>query len=316
MTTQLDFPRTTFAEAAMHMPGPVFAAVDGAQFENLPALLKGAGLFFRSLFLGHADEEAEKVGPWFVDLSQPSAMESFLAVLGEKPAAVLWSCPSGETALYRHLRGLNMAIVPMLRDDAPERDAGAVRPAEDYREEHVLFRHFDPRVLAQVLPVLDEGQFARVLGPAHLIALPREGGGKPRFAPALEHSVVVPRGPLRLRPEQMDEISDIRVQASRKRIAAFLKENGSDLIPGLTDEMAWRVALESEPSAKALGIETERGQARWAYVMLLSHGKAAQTKEVTDYIRSGERSPDEQVKSLITYTADALRSGPSGGQAR
>jgi DNA-directed RNA polymerase specialized sigma24 family protein len=56
----VNFPASTFAEAAVHMPGPVFAAMDGAQFDDLPALLKGAGLARRSLFLGHADKKLKK----------------------------------------------------------------------------------------------------------------------------------------------------------------------------------------------------------------------------------------------------------------
>lgn len=310
MATQLDFPRSTFAEAAAHMPGPVFAAIDGAQFENLPALLKGAGLFFRSLFLGHADEEAEKVGPWFVDLSQPSAIESFLAVLGEKSAAVLWSCPSGETALYRHLRGLNMAIVPMLRDDAPERDEGAVRPSEDYREEHVLFRHFDPRVLTQVLPVLDEGQFARVLGPAALIALPREGSGKPHVAPALETEVIVPQGALRLRPEQIEEISDVRAQKSRRKIMAYLRDVAPDETSSLDDRRLYALVMKSERSGKEMGLTTERALGKWAYLSLGSNGQIRHADGVREFITQSNASPDRQMDIFMdSLIAGARRMG-------
>src|SRR5262249_38934163 len=119
MAFSVNFPASTFAEAAVHVPGPVFAAVDGAQFDDLPALLKEAGLPHRSLFLGHADEAAEKVGPWFVDLTPGGAAEKLGALIGDRPAAVLWSCSSGEAALYRHLRGLNMAVVPLFLDHPP-----------------------------------------------------------------------------------------------------------------------------------------------------------------------------------------------------
>ena len=43
-----------------------------------------------------------------------------------EPAAVFWSCPAGEPALWRHLRTLNKANIPTWAaagKDAPESDA-------------------------------------------------------------------------------------------------------------------------------------------------------------------------------------------------
>ena len=59
-----------------------------------------------------------------------------------------------------------------------------------------------PRVLIQVLPVLDEGQFARVLGGAALLVMAGEDG-RVVEAPALTHEVLAPQGPLRLTIEQV-----------------------------------------------------------------------------------------------------------------
>jgi hypothetical protein len=71
-------------------------------------------------------------------------------------------------------------------------------------------------------------------------------------------------------------------------------------------------ALASETSAGELGIETERGRARWAYVMMLSDGKAADIKEVRSFIQNGEAGPDAQVKALMGHTIAALRDGSAG----
>ena len=61
-----------------------------------------------------------------------------------------------------------------------------------------------------------------------------------------------------------------------------------------------------------MGIETGRGRARWAYVMMLSDGRAADIKEVRGFIQNGPASPDEQVSALMKHTAAALRDGPAG----
>lgn len=299
----------SLADVLLAMAGPVFAAIDGAQFDDVAALMKSASIACRSLFLDITDAEVQAAGPWLARLDTAAAIDRLLAALGNKPAAVFWFCPAGETALYRHLRTLYVVIVPLLRDEAPERDEAEMRPASDFKDTRVFFRHYDPRVLPQVLTALDEGQFMRVLGPASLVVFPAEGGGKPRRAPALDHSVVVPSGPLRLRPEQMDRIADIRAKQSRRRIASFLMEQGAELDPRITDAAAMRMVEASEPSARALGIETESGQARWAYAMMITGGKAAELPEVTRYIRSGRDSPDGQVERLLGHAADALRTG-------
>ena len=145
-------------------PGQGFAVVDGARFENLPALCKAHRLFARSLFLDHADIEVEKAGPWLIGLAQaPDATERLLGLVGKEPAAVYWCCDMGEAILYRHLRTLNMARVPSWSADG---EAGPPDPSAATTYQTVMFRHYDPRVLGSIMPVLDAAQFARVLGPA------------------------------------------------------------------------------------------------------------------------------------------------------
>ncbi|WP_414833994.1 hypothetical protein [Afifella sp. YEN Y35] len=76
---------------------------------------------------------------------------------------------------------------------------------------------------------------------------------------------------------------------------------------GVNDDFVRGVTLARENSADELGIRTERGRARWATVMVVSDGKAAEMPEVRDYVRGG--NPDERVKSLIGHAVDALRFG-------
>ena len=298
----------TLASVLSSFAKPVFAVLDGGRFDDLPADLAAAGVAARSLFLEHADAEVEKAGPWLAEW-QDGANGAFLISLAlERPCAVFWSCPVGETVLWRHLRTLNRAIVPR-ESRAPEPGEGGPGEAPvPAGTETVLFRHWDPDVLAMLLPLLDEGQFARVLGPAAALALHApDHGGLGRAYP-MEGAPEPPRGMLRLTAGQMDGLRADMVAASRRRVAGFLKDNVPPGGSGVDAGFFHRVALHSEPSAKALGIETERGRARWAYLMMLSNGKAAQAPEVTAFLRQGA-SADEQVKALVGHTAQALRTG-------
>jgi hypothetical protein len=91
-----------------------------------------------------------------------------------------------------------------------------------------------------------------------------------------------------------------------------LKGNIPPHFSGTDDEFLWGATVASEKTADELGTEIERGRARWAYVMMLSDGKAAGLPEVRGFIRNGSASPDEQVSALMKHTAQALRDGSAG----
>ena len=85
-----------------------------------------------------------------------------------------------------------------------------------------------------------------------------------------------------------------------------------DHFSGVDDAFLWGAALASKKSSDGLGIETERGRARWAYVMMLSDGRAADIKEVRGFIQNGPAGPDAQVSALMKHTAQSLRNGSAG----
>jgi len=296
----------TLAAAVDRLPPPRFAVLDGGLFDDLPGDLARQGIACRSLFRPHADPEVGLAGPWLVALAEERIRAHVERLAAERPCAVFWSCAAGEPALWRHLRTVNQVLIPA--EEAPE--SGRRPPSE-----RVLFRHWDPNVLASVLPLLDPAQFARVLGPAQAMAMHAPDYGGIRRVPRPPDLPAPPRGPLRLSPAQMEELRAAMVHASRLRIARFLKGRMPPDAVGITDEFLWRATLASERSAAELGIRTEQGRARWAYVMVLSGGKAATLPEVRGFVRSGEASPDRQVRALIQHTADALRVYGARGEA-
>lgn len=286
------------------MTGPVSVVLDGGAFDDLPRMLRDEGISSRSLFLEGAAADLRLAGPWLVDVSAVP-VRSYIEWLDAKNAcAVYWSSPTGTEALYRHLRTVNEVMIPL-----EDKVGNPSQPANSSNYERVLFRHWDPNVLGAILPILTRPQLARFLGPADCVVFnaPDYGGVKRVKAPP--DLPTPPLGPLRIEPNQMERLKAAMLHSSRLRIARFLKANAPPHFTGLNDDFFWGATLASEVTADDLGIKTERGRACWAYVMVLSDGKAAELPDVRNFISEKDTTPDKQVKLLIGHTADAIRSG-------
>jgi len=83
----------------------------------------------------------------------------------------------------------------------------------------------------------------------------------------------------------MDRLKAVLRHTSRVRIARFLKAHPPPATSGIDDAFVRAVTLASEPTADEFGIVTERGRARWAYVMMMSDGKAAQPRRSVRFSR-------------------------------
>ena len=299
------------------MAQPVFAAMDGAHFDDLPATLAQHGLRGRSLFLGDGAPEVEAAGPFLLPVAGEDEARAVLAVAGEVPCLVLWSCPAGETALWGHLRRLNRALVP--RWAAADEPRPPMDSAADRATAAMLFRHWDPGVLGALLPVLDAGQFRRVLGPAAELAYftPDHGGIK-RVVSDESWPAAAP-GPLLVTSDQMQALDERRLDAKRRRIVSYLRDAAGAELGGASDAAIYAHVVESEENARQLGVLTEAGQCRWAYMMFASRGEVARRDEVVGYVREGEGggTPDERVKLLMGEAARAMRQiGARGSAAR
>lgn len=300
-------PGAKLAARLAAFPGSGFAVLDGAWFDDLPRLCRGAGLFARSLFLDHADAEVEKAGPWLIALGQaPDATERVLTLVGEEPAAVYWCCAAGEAVLHRHLRTLNMARIPRWAADggtAPPSDGSGLEPLP------VMFRHWDPRVLGATMPVLDPAQFARMLGPAgEIVFLAEDYGGvrrvvaDPAFPPA-------PAGMLTIRSEQIAALNERRLSASHRRIAAYLREVAGSEVGTASDAALHTHVVVSDRVGRGLGLAGEAAHSRWALLMLLSQGRIAGHEPTRAFLTQGGDPPDQQVRHLFDLTIAAMREG-------
>jgi len=282
------------------LPGPAFAVLDGAHFDDLEDELADAGIASRSLFLRGGDEAMRRYGPWLVDLTDGTVRALVEQLALEKPCAVFWSCPDGEQALWQHLRTINYVLIPNEYTSATEAKGGAY--------ERVMFRHWDPRVLVDVLPLLDAPQFARVFGAAQGIVVNASDHGGLKYAPRPNDLPLPPRrGPLKFHADQLAALSRQQVEQSNLEIAGYLREVlPPPLAEGIGQDME-SLVRRARKTGRELGIATLPGHKRWAYLMAMTQGRAAETKEATDFIRYGGVSPDEQVKALIGNAATALR---------
>ena len=241
-------------------------------------------------------------------MDNAARLDALLDLVGATPAAVFWGCPAGEAALYKHLRLINGAVVPLPTEAAQARREEAEALGEpfapltsDYTDERVLFRHYDSRVLAQVLPVLDERQFAQVLGAAAMVVIPAEGGGSPLRAPALDPPAIAPNGTLLMRPEQMEAISHTRVEQSRRTIMGYLREVAPDQTRGIGDRRLYQGVVHAETTARHYGVRNEDAIARWAYMLATCPDDFTQDWAVRRFMRAKDldATPDQRVQMLF-----------------
>lgn len=315
---------------------PVFAVLDGAQFDDLPNALFEGDFVYRSLYLDRGNGTADqlKTAPQLVwldrdtrlyrrdddydDFSPDSALlDRLLTLIDERPAVVFWVCDAGGKALYRHLRGINKVLLPSSanidRGKSYERDPLARAPNQPNQVGHdmVLFRHCDANVMAQVLPSLTYVNMSRVLGPASqiLYSADADWGDKPLRLNRGEDMPLSPPGPLKLSINEMQAIEKRRQSAARLRRRIYLKQTCPEETAGATNEAIEEHLRVSEETGKKLGLVSEGAQFRWAFMMCKTNGRIAQSPEALEFITTRGSSPDEQVKLFMRGITGALAAG-------
>jgi hypothetical protein len=250
---------------------------------------------------------------------QEKQLDLIAAITADLPAAVYWigDADLTEAKLWRHLRTLNMVLIPKGygEDDPPPLEPGA--------ETHdaLMFRHGDGNVLAEVLPVLDAVQFSRVFGPANMLMFlapdhPASDGSIIRRAVLPDDAPPAPPGMLKLSMEQMAGIEDMRLKRSQQRIVKYLR----DVAPVQTTQMGDKEVVDRTAlylkEGRALGVRTEAGLGRWCYLQVITNGEIGRQKSVTDFVTKRNlgnnpgASAEERVEILMWMaSAQARRMG-------
>jgi hypothetical protein len=242
-------------------------------------------------------------------------LEALLKIADRRSAIVFWIGDEMMTAeaLFRHLRGINRIVIPrgpasdLFDGDRVEIEAAAAQEnasggaeGRDDANEMVIFRHADPDVMIQVFPALDEERALRLFGPADQIFFapdPIWGGGVKR-ARRPAGRAFAGRGPMRLDRDMIAMIEDARMQASRRKVMAYLR----DVDPAtaeLPDADLMDRVLSYEASGTRLGLASERAHMKWAYLMSITHGGMEDSAEAGDYFRLPSKHPDDLIDDLL-----------------
>ena len=324
------------------LSGPVFAVLDGAQFENLPDDLLAAGLIAHGLYRDRGSDgslEYERTMPRMIALdgatgraqtSRRAAVDRLLNFVVDRATAVFWECPGGPDVLVRHLRSINMVLFP--RNDeaasqrtahdreengndggwygADERDASAGEQGDATEPyEMVVFRHADTDVLAQVLPALDEHQFARLLGPASSVLF-RSGSAWCDSSNGLvlgrrTAGATQPPGPLRIDDDTKARIEDLRLVGGT---VAFLRDTNPELTQRLEAEHLRTLVHHWTRDGQARGMRSERAMWKWSYLNLVTGGTIGERSDMRSYLTSDDptRAVDERVDALMAGAIEEL----------
>lgn len=312
-----------------HKSAPVFAVLDGAQFDNLPQELLLGDFVSRPLYLDRGDNNPEQIitAPQMVWLDErpekptgrgpQQAIPDLLALIANRPAAVFWQCPDGADALYRHLRGINMVRYPKgAIDDLEEAKSvvtGETRSPET-PDTHilVLFRHADANVIAQISSTMDALETARFYGPtSRLLFSPDPDWANGCEWLQVDRPVDLPearRGHLTLSLETIRRIDGVRLQRNRQRIAAYLRKVAPDQTRGLSDTKLDAMIARYMTEAHSYGVRSEAAMGRWCFLQVITEGRIGQHRELTEYVArpDGAKSADDRVRDLMSMAASGM----------
>ncbi len=238
-------------------------------------------------------------------------LETLVQLTGDAPAAVFWigDATLSEPALWRHLRTLNMVLIPKEYDRDPD-EPSPERQSAGIAETHeaFMFRHGDGNVLAEVMPVLDAAQFSRVFGPAKVLIFlapdhPGADGSPIRRAALPVSAEAAPVGLLKLSDEQYAELTKQRVWKNRRFTMDYLRDAASEETASLSDEALYQFVSRAEESGFKIGLESDYAHGLWAFLLISFGLSIASNAIITNGIRdSGD--PDKAVEELLTELSE------------
>ncbi|PYF07471.1 hypothetical protein C8J30_11722 [Rhodobacter viridis] len=225
---------------------PVLAVQDGAQFDDLPRALLLGGFDAPALYLDRGDNDPARLitAPQLVWLDErpvrgngrpPEAtLPALLALIENRPAAVFWRCAAGGDALFRHLRGLNMVMIPKT----------AAR----------LFGPAEAIVFCPDPDWLPEGTKAPL-----------------RYARRPDWPLAQP-GMARLSPETLARMQALREARTSRRVAAYLCRVAPDQTAARDDTRLAAATAHHITEARGLGVRSEAALGRRCFLQLLCGG--------------------------------------------
>jgi hypothetical protein len=278
-------------------PGHLYTVLDGAKYRDVRAVLRSADLFARSLFLEQPDRATVASSPFLLPLDA-SGLGRLLRIERIEIACVFWGGPVEESVVFRHLRSINRAEIPRPDSEADGPVGGG--------GEMVLFRHWDPSVLALALPIMEPAQRARLFGPLTQLVIYSTDAGRALSAAPRSDWPPAQRGWLKFSPVQMEQIADGMKVRSRRAIARYLRETAGPMTVRMNDAALMDFVNKSEAQALRWGIRTEAGFGRFAWLMLATGGRLIELPEARALVTTGVVDPDSQLRQLMSAVAMRL----------
>ena len=275
----------------------VFAVIDGAKVDGLQTLLHRLLLSPRPLYFNHKNGIGHAAGPHLVAVPSEAATLRLRDAI--PPGAVVWWVWPGLDAddalarIFRHLRSLGRVEIPAGYPD----HTGRTGPA---RYEPVLFRHADPHVLAQVLPVLGPTQRSRLYAKARAIVIDDPQGVGLRIARVPESLPPPPMGFLRLTTDQMDRITERRVVERQAVLVEYMLRNAPTETEMLSDAELQSLAAEVDLRAKELGLQEGSSLLLLGFLAAITGGAALTARQIEHAILRPDISPDDALVELVT----------------
>ena len=308
--------KTLLKATLLKLERPIYAVLDGAKFNDLPALLFDNDLSHKPLYrdMGSELREVELTTPQFVrfdrwkywenDLTPTQRLESLLEIIEDISAAVFWEYDGEPKTLFKHLRTINNIMIPRDADTPPMPD-----PLDPEGEtfgntashQQVLFRHADANVMAQVLPCLNPQQLTRTLGPARSVIFapePEWGAGEDIMQIANPKDTYNPTHPLKLSNPDMDRLEKRRKECLTYQTMVFLEDNAADKMETISKAEIITLIQESQTSADELGITASETREFWAYLALKTQKASLTANNVSSYIKRQPRDIDQVILEL------------------
>jgi hypothetical protein len=299
-----DYPDDPLVLAAEQLPPELFAVVDGGKFDSIDEALASVGLKGQPLYLEGADPGARAAAGHLVALPERRDLIGVVALAKPLDALVIWSWPSGLMSLYRHLRTLNLVEIP--NEARAEAEADGEDVSELASHEPVLFRHWDPSVLATLLPLLEPPQQARILGAANAVALYYREHSCPMVT---ARPVLLPApapGMLRMSGSQMARIEGRRITSMAGRVESYLRSYAAQTVAQLAPRDIHDFCRRTVSQGVGLGIEQEGAHCRWAYLQLMTGERVLDAPGVRQMFADDAPgvSIDDRVRILFAAIAD------------
>lgn len=294
--------------ARVTLPAEHFVILDGALYPELFYFIDEAGLRATPLFLEGGNEDVTAAGPFLAPLDEDNQSALVAKMVGDGRLPVIWSWPAGQQLLYRHLRTINLATIP--HEPLPESHVDYVW-YQNGDSRSVIFRHWDPNVLALTLDVLTPEQQGGLLDVAAAIAFWPDHSSHPVIHRHVSAMCEDGQRPLAFSPEQVRTIGKRQGERVLLNVIDYLYDAAPEPCATLGPDKVREHARLSLVESRRLGAASEGAHCRWAYLQLVSARQMLASPGVSEMLtlEDANVSTDKRIRLLMDGIVDQLRAG-------